>query len=200
PRALAGPGRAHGADQLPAAVGGLHPGVLQLRPGLLRADAARLAGGVRAGAVRAAGDLQPRLAGAFPLRADGVAVALGHLPAPAADAPARAARGRARLTRRPHPPPSSRPWAGHGGIASARTRLPLTSRHSQGAGSWTRSRPRAGARAGSSNAARPHAGCWRPAWRWRAPRPPPARPTPRRRWPRPARPARSATATPPGRG
>src|SRR5690606_18024578 len=91
---LAGARRTHGPDQLPDAVGGLHPGVLRLWPGLVRPAAARLARAFRAGAVRAAGTAGPRLAGALPLRPDGMAVALGHLPAPAADAPARAARGR----------------------------------------------------------------------------------------------------------
>ena len=92
--ALAGAGRAHGTEQLPDAVGGLHPGLLRLRPRLLRAPAARLAAGLRAGAVRAAGHAQSLVAGALPVRTDGMAVALDDL----REAPGHAPRARAGLT------------------------------------------------------------------------------------------------------
>jgi len=88
PRAArAGPGRAHGAEQLPGAVAGMHAAVLRLWAGRFRADGTRVAIAVRGGAVRGAAAAEPGLVAPFPFRADGMAVACDHLLAVAAPAP-----------------------------------------------------------------------------------------------------------------
>src|SRR5690606_19097568 len=96
PARMAGPGRAHGADQLPAAVAGRHPAVPWLRPGPVGHGPR---GAVVAGAagVRGPGGGLALVAAALPLRAGGMAVAFRHLPAVPADA---ARPGTARVTAR----------------------------------------------------------------------------------------------------
>src|SRR5690606_21810630 len=83
---LAGAGRAHGADQLPDAVAGGCARVPRLWPRALGTDGSRGAGGAGVRRVRGAAAAQRAVAVAFPLRSDGVAVALVHLRRAPADA------------------------------------------------------------------------------------------------------------------
>src|SRR5690606_13188432 len=83
---LAGAGRTHGADQLPAAVAGRRARVPRLRPGAVGRGGPGGAGGAGVRRVRGAAVAQRAVAVALPLRPGGVAVALVHLRRAAADA------------------------------------------------------------------------------------------------------------------
>src|SRR5690606_30689037 len=83
---LAGAGGSHGADQLPAAVAGRGAAVPWLRARTLGIGP-RLATAAGGAGVRRPGRVLALVAGAVPPRTGGVAVARGHLPSTAADAP-----------------------------------------------------------------------------------------------------------------
>src|SRR3546814_11717995 len=76
---LAGASRAHGADQLPAAVAGRRAGVPRVWPGAVGATGTRGAGGAGTRRVRGAAAAKRAVAVALPLRPDGVAVAPAYL-------------------------------------------------------------------------------------------------------------------------
>ncbi|KAG0922296.1 hypothetical protein G6F32_014729 [Rhizopus arrhizus] len=109
---MAGAGRPYGVDPLSRPVVAVHLGLLPLRTGQVRDDAAQCADAVRAAAVCRAGRYLARVAAPLPLRAHGVVVACDDLPAVAADAArsraglldAEGARGRDRGRRRGHRP------------------------------------------------------------------------------------------------